>query len=1022
MKRSFLALFIVLEFGLLAGVYLLWHNSSKEALNDRNRETQSAYAAITRAYGRVSQLMHDTLILRPGIRELFAQGLQAEGAEQARLRGRLLRALYADYRSMHDYNLVQLHFHGPDGRSFLRFHKPELSGDDLLASRPSIRQVLASGQPAQGFEIGKLFHGYRYVFPVHADDGRLIGSVETSIDFLGITRSLAEVTPDRQFSLWLRRDRTLERISDAGALLYPVALNPDYAIEDLQASLQHRTASSRPDYQLELEQHLQSRWLQRLIRTRMAAAESFAIPVHLGGLTCAAVGFLPIDDTQGRHSAYLVGYMPMPELHLLARNYLLLATLATLLLAALLLFVQRQHRDSQALERERQMLKGITDNMLEGLFVQDAAGRMQYWNPALQRLLGFTPEQLQGSLAHELIHAHDGHGNDLPLAQCPIRQTTLRGETYYSEQDGFLTASGCVLPVEVTCAPVQAKGRVVGSITVFRDATQRLQMQQAQEEARQAAERNARMKSSFLANMSHEIRTPINGLMGMLELAMSGPLTAEQHEYLEIARHSGEMLTALLNDILDISKVDAGHLQLEQVAFDLTQVVEHCARLMSVPAQKKQLELRLELAADTPRRVLGDPLRLRQVLLNLLSNAVKFTAEGQVTLSVTPSSERPGALCFAVRDTGIGIAAEAQAHIFEAFRQADDSTTRRYGGTGLGLSLSRRLVELMGGQISLQSSPGQGSCFSFELCLPVADGPAEATPPGMEDAAAQQPAAGLRLPDAPVSPSDLSPGLSTTQLRGRRVLLAEDHPVNRMLANRLLGRQGMRIREVEDGAQALACLESGEVFDIILMDCQMPVLDGPSATRAIRALEAQRAQPRTPILAITAHAGSEELAGFRAAGMDAVLHKPYSNRQLLAAIDALLDDRPTDAAPLPDEETCPMHDEVPLLDLPALATLEAALGDDLQQVIEVFCNSLPTQIGRLQAALEQAEPEPIHRCAHTLKGSAGNIGALALAQLAREIEQPARAGQPPAAELAARLAPLASATLQALHERYLLPA
>ncbi len=1128
-KGSVIALFAACEVLLLAGFYQLWQHDTEEALQARSREKLSSYTAITQTYGRVSELMHDTLFSRPGIRSLFQQGMQAEGEQQALLRGRLLRALWDDYRHMSDYNLVQLHFHDRQGRSFLRFHKPEMSGDDLLASRPSVRQVLQSGEPTRGFENGKLFHGYRYVFPVHLN-GELIGSVETSIDFSAIGNGLSEVNPGQEHSFWLRRDRLLQRAKESNALLYPLQLNPDYAIEDLQASLAQRPASARPALQLELDARLMPR--QEYIRARMQAGESFALPARLEGLEFAAVTFMPVNDIDGQQAGYLVGYGDMPVIGQAARNYLLLAALFSVLLAVLSFFIFRQQRDSRALEDERRTLRSITDNMLEGLFVQDAAGRLIYWNPALERILGFVPAQLEGSVVHDLIHSHDHDGEHLPLERCPIRLTTLRGETYYSENELFQTVSGALLPVEVTCAPVLQNGRINGSITVFRDMTQRLQMQKAQEEARLAAERSARMKTSFLANMSHEIRTPMNGVMGMLDLTLETPLDPEQREYLEIAQRSGEMLLALLNDILDVSKVDAGHLELEQVAFDLIEIVEHTAKLLAARAHQKQLELIIEIEPGLPRQVVGDPLRLRQVLLNLLVNAIKFTEQGEVALSVGHCPQRPGALRFAVRDTGIGIAPEVQPLIFEAFRQADDSTTRKYGGTGLGLSLSRRLVELMGSEINLHSVPGQGSRFFFDLELPCQDtsdlelsasqragdalagtgvlvvddvmanrliverhavawgmhphgfcNPLEALAwmqdaqnaarvqvavldrmmpeldglelaaqlrrqhpqlrlvmlssasdqrdslalqnglldqslhkPAGPDALAYALMAALKEPAArPFGPrKDFTAATPGQELQGRRVLLVEDHPVNRLLAQRLLARQAVLLDEAEDGAQALQYIQAGTRYDIILMDCQMPVMDGPTATREIRRLEAERGLPRTPILALTAHAGTPEIAQCRESGMDDVLSKPYSNEQLLACIKRLLSGS-DDPASIAEEAAAPGN---PLLDEAMLNGLHEALGEELYRVVTFFCENLPSQLTALQVALHGGDSLEIRRQAHALKGSAGNLGALALSGLAREVEHLARLDEPVPGDYSERLQLTAAHTRECLLARF----
>ncbi|MGC9456658.1 MAG: response regulator [Halothiobacillaceae bacterium] len=1149
MKWPFLVILVLLEGILLAGVHALWSKSAEDILEAKSRETLSAYAAITQTYGQVADLMHDTLFSRPGVRRLFHQGLQASDEEQAILRGRLLRLLWDDYQHMTRYNLVQLHFHTAEGDSYLRFHRPEVSGDSLLAARPSVRMVLETGKPARGFENGKLFHGYRFVFPVRIED-RLIGSVETSIDFEAIRAGLSEVMPDHEFTFWLRRANLDARIGEhTDDLLYPVQVNPDYVIEDLQARLSHETELIRSERQVVLERRVQARWSQ--IRASMAEDRTFSVPVRLRGLDYAAIQFMPIHDISGAQAGYLVSYADLPELSQAARNYLVMALGAGLLLALLLWFIYRQRAARRVLANERHTLKAITDNMLEGLFVQDRDGRMTYWNPALERILGFSRTQLENARVHDLIHAHDHHGEAVPMERCPIRVATLRGDVYYAEREGFRRSDGTVLPVEVTCAPMIRDGRIVGSVTVFRDMTQRIEMQRAQDEAREAAERAARMKSSFLANMSHEIRTPMNGVMGMLELALDTELSPEQREYLEIAQRSGELLLALLNDILDVSKVDAGHLDIEHVAFDVVEVIEHTGKLMAARAHQKHLELNLDIDPALPRHIMGDPLRLRQVLLNLLGNAIKFTETGEVTLSAGITGDQ---VRFSVRDTGIGISQEAQAHIFEPFRQADESTTRKYGGTGLGLALSQRLVSLMGGQLQLESQPGVGSTFYFDLALVPADHqPEDATRPvdtrtlagrgllvvddintnrlilernavawGMRphgfanplqaldwlrrdsnadrvaaavidrmmpqmdgldlaarirqvdpeirlvilssagDARDQQAAAEGLIDQALAKPTSqdalahalvslvASPATTTnetatrtdrsalaarlpdptenesegpatgTSLLGRRVLVVEDNQVNRLLARRLLGREGAEVAECVDGAEAVACLTQDREFDLVLMDCQMPVMDGPEATRQIRENEQSQGWARLPILALTAHAGTEQVDICLSAGMDAVLSKPYNREQLLEAIASLIGDTPAERTQAPEQHSkqgdMPVDDEV--IDNTMLEGLEEALGDEIREIVDFFLNSLDNQLDDLKRALASKDMDEIRRRAHALKGSAGNLGALGLSDLARQIEQSAHDGESVDGQTVARIEPMAERTKTLLAQRY----
>ena len=406
------------------------------------------------------------------------------------------------------------------------------------------------------------------------------------------------------------------------------------------------------------------------------------------------------------------------------------------------------------------------------------------------------------------------------------------------------------------------RGRPLRLVGALQNMTARKAAEAELIQAKNDAEAANTAKSTFLATMSHEIRTPLNGVLGMAQAMAADDLTGVQRERLEVIRQSGESLLAVLNDVLDLSKIEAGKLELDEADFDLRDLARGAHAAFTAIANKQGLsfDLKIERSAEGVYR--GDPTRVRQILYNLISNALKFTEAGEIRVTVAREKKT---LKFQVSDTGIGIAPEPLAKLFGRFEQADASTSRRYGGTGLGLAICRQLTELMGGEIGVESELGKGAVFTFTLPLKrVADSRAEA------------------LPSLPPTPAD-------AELSGQalKVLAAEDNEVNQLVLKTLLHQVGIDPVIVTDGAQAIAAWEA-ETWDVILMDVQMPEVDGPTATRAIRDRETALGRPRTPIIALTANAMSHQVAEYREAGMDGFVAKPIEVGRLFAALEAAL--------------------------------------------------------------------------------------------------------------------------------------
>jgi len=518
--------------------------------------------------------------------------------------------------------------------------------------------------------------------------------------------------------------------------------------------------------------------------------------------------------------------------------------------------VSRRHAIEQAIRESETQFRTLADGVSDLIICSNAVGVRRYVSPSCRAVLGYEPDELVGGPRGTFIHPLDRDHVEARMAAIvagdPDNVITFRA----------VRRDGAIIWIDSHVSLVRdiATGDPIEIISVMRDISQHKALEERLERARLEAEHASQLKSDFLANMSHEIRTPMNGIIGMTGLLLNTPLDHNQRRYADAVRVSADALLAVINDILDLSKLEAGKLNLETVPFGFAPLVEECVELLATKAAEKRIDLTARIDERARHTHLGDPTRLRQVILNLLSNAVKFTDHGFVAIEVTGEALDASSLVrIRVQDSGIGMDAAGKAKLFKKFEQADTSVTRRFGGTGLGLAITKQLIDRMEGRIEVVSELGQGSTFTIELTLPtsgsaVPEGTARIHPPACAPA------------------TDRKPG---------KILVAEDNAINQMLVVTLLEEAGYAVDVAEDGVEALAAVRR-ESYDLVLMDAQMPNMDGLEAAQAIRALADGRGC--MPIIALTADALPGDREQYIAAGMDDYLSKPLDAAAMLSTI------------------------------------------------------------------------------------------------------------------------------------------
>lgn len=827
-SRLYIALYIAVLGATSSLLYSRYEILTDAYVQKQVREFDTRMESYQAMQQRMMDNYYGLFLNSPRVSEIMYEATLGDAEKEMKLRRELHGRMKGVFAGLQQFDTQLLFFHLPGQIAFLRVHEPEKFGDDLTQARPSIVHAQQEQKKTVFFETGKYFSGFRSIYPLFYR-GHFSGTVEIAYPFLALKRQ-AILHNNGAYTILIKRDLVTKKAKKSEMLKkYKDSLFGQEYIETQESSLEKDSNGfEKGELRSLLAEHKET--------IAAALKENKLQGIRLSHKGKHALLILkPINEIGGKQAAYMVEITPNHTMFTTQwSQFLALFIIIALLLAFLLWYVYRYNRSVIFTEQYKMVIE-------ESMIVSrtDTAGIITYANPLFLAKSGYTEEELLGK-SHSLVRHPDtdpsvfkGMWHALKRGkkwQGMLKNRTKNGETYFVKN--------------VICPILDENGKILEYLGLSEDITEI-------ESSRLKAQEAERIKAAFVANMSHEIRTPINGIVGFVHLLSSSVLSSVQRRYVAIIESSLDTLLHIVNDVLDFSKIEEGKIEIEWIESHPKIQIPPMFELFGPQADIKKIDYQLIMDDHLADCLILDVLRIKQVLSNLISNALKFTPEdGSVTLKVEVIAETENSqmVRFSVSDTGIGIPKDKQDKIFEKFTQADASTTREFGGTGLGLSIAYAMVSLMGGVISVKSEEGKGSTFSFQIDVKKCD---------------------------TLFTNDLSLDGSAMSLLSMRVLVVDDYVINRMLIGELLNHHYGITADFADNGQEAVEMVNKNSYDMVLMDVNMPIMDGIEATHLIR-----KEYPSLPIIALTANAMSGDAERFVREGMNDYIAKPLEYDEL----------------------------------------------------------------------------------------------------------------------------------------------